>query len=202
MDEVQSTESPLEAAGRTMEQTTGQTTGTEGADVRPPEPTGGHVPGQSLGNTSDSELWRGIRRGTEGTVSIPDKKLGVLVQSEGENFRAIRNGPVSLYSSWLLLVGIALLALFFALRGRVKIDSGLSGRTIERFGPVDRFTHWLTAVSFIVLALTGLNLLYGRYVLLPILGPEIFAALTQAGKYAHNFIAFAFMLGIAMLFVL
>ncbi|RDD62880.1 formate dehydrogenase subunit gamma [Ferruginivarius sediminum] len=175
---------------------------TEGADVRPPEASGGNVPGQALGNTSDSQFWREIRRGMEGTVSIPDKKLGVLIQSEGENWRAIRNGPLSLYGSWLMLAVIALLALFFALRGRVKIDHGVSGRTVQRFGLVDRFAHWLTAVSFILLALTGLNVLYGRYVLLPVLGPEMFAALTQAGKYVHNFIAFAFMLGIVLMFVL
>jgi len=181
---------------------------TEGADVRPPQasggagPTGGNVPGEALGNTSDSELWRGIRRGLQGTVSMPDKKLGVLVQSEGENWRAIRNGPLTLYGSWLLLAVIGLLALFFALRGRVRIESGWSGRTVERFGPVDRFAHWLTAVSFIVLALTGLNLMYGKYVLMPVLGPSAFAAITQAGKWAHNFLAFSFMLGIVLMFVL
>lgn len=175
---------------------------TEGADVRPPEPTGGHVPGNAQGNTSDYEIWRDIRGGLQGTVSIPDKKLGVLVQSEGESWRAIRNGPVALYGSWLLLAVIGLLALFFALRGRIEIEEGWSGKTVERFGPLDRFAHWLSAVSFIVLALTGLNLLYGKYVLMPILGKSAFAAITQAGKLAHNFLAFAFMLGIVLMFVL
>jgi formate dehydrogenase subunit gamma len=185
----------------------------EGMDVRPPEthspsaappagPTEGRVPGETLGNTSDSQLWRNIRRGVEGTVSIPDKKLGVLVQSQGENWRAIRNGPVATYGAWLLLVVLGFLALFFALRGRIKIEHGWSGRTVERFGPVDRFAHWLSATSFVLLALTGLNLLYGKFVLMPVLGPSLFATLSQAGKYVHNFIAFAFMAGLLMMFVL
>lgn len=174
----------------------------EGRDVRPPELAGGEVPGGALGTTSDSQIWRDIRRGMEGTVSIPDKKLGVLIQSEGESWRAIRNGPLSLYGSWLLLVTIVVLALFFAVRGRIRIEAGPSGDSVERFSPVDRFAHWLTAVSFIVLALTGLNVLYGKYVLLPVIGPEAFALVTQAGKYLHNFIAFAFMLGVVMMFVL
>jgi formate dehydrogenase subunit gamma len=175
---------------------------TEGRDVAPAPPMQGNVPGESLGNTSDTQFWREIRRGMQGTVSIPNEQAGVLIQSEGDNWRAVRNGPLSLYGSWALLGMIIVLALFFALRGRIRIESGPSGRTIERFNGIERFTHWLTASCFVVLALTGLNLLYGRYVLLPILGPEVFAGLTIAGKYAHNFLAFPFMLGIVLMFVL
>src|SRR3546814_14564344 len=67
---------------------------------------------------------------------------------------------------------------------------------------LERTAHWITATSFVVLALTGLNILYGRHVLLPVLGPEIFSAITLAGKYAHNFLAFAFMVGVVMIFLL
>jgi formate dehydrogenase subunit gamma len=162
----------------------------------------GHVPGGTLGNTSDAEFWRAIRQGEQGYVSIPDKRAAVLIQSEGENWRAIRNGPLSTYGIWALLGIIALLALFFALRGRIRIEHGRSGRTVERFNGLERFGHWLTATSFIVLALTGLNMLYGRYVLRPILGPEIFSAVTLGGKYAHNFLAFAFMVGLVLIFAL
>ncbi|MEM7653791.1 MAG: formate dehydrogenase subunit gamma [Pseudomonadota bacterium] len=159
-------------------------------------------PSNTLGGNSDSELWRAIREGTQGNVSIPDRQAGVLVQSEGDNWRAIRNGPVSVYGSWAMLGAIAVLALFFALRGRIRIDAGRSNRTIERFTAIERFAHWLSAGTFVILAITGLNLLYGRYILLPIMGPELFSALTIAGKYAHNFLAFPFMLGILMMFVL
>jgi len=93
-------------------------------------------------------------------------------------------------------------ALFFAFRGRIRIDAGPSGRTIERFNALERFTHWLTAVSFIVLALTGLNLLYGKIILLPVIGPSAFATMTALGKYAHNYIAFAFMIGVVLMLVL
>ncbi len=165
-------------------------------------PVAGQVPGGSLGSASDAEIWRAIRRGVQGEVSIPDKKAGVLVRSDGESWRAFRNGPLSNWGVWVLLGIIGLLALFFLVRGRIRIEAGPANRTIQRFNALDRFTHWLTAVSFIVLAVTGLNLLYGRYVLLPILGPEAFSLITQAGKYAHNFLAFPFMLGVAMMFVL
>ena len=159
-------------------------------------------PGESLGNTSDSDLWRTLRRGFRGDVAYPDKQKGVAIQSEGENWRALRNGPLSVYGGWFLLAVIVILAVFFAIRGRIRIEAGPSGRTVERFSGVERFAHWLTACSFVVLGLTGLNILYGRYVLKPLIGPEAFSAVTLAGKYAHNFIAFAFMIGLVMIVVL
>ncbi len=163
---------------------------------------GGAVPGNWSGNTSDSEYWRAVRRGVTGTVDNLDKQAGVLVQTEGESWRNFKNGPLAQFGGWLLLAMIVLLAGFRVIRGQVKVDSGLSGRTIERFNALERANHWLTASSFIVLALTGLNIAYGRYVVAPVIGPEAFAALTYYGKIAHNYIAFAFMLGLVMMLVL
>jgi formate dehydrogenase subunit gamma len=162
----------------------------------------GNVPGNALGNSSDADVWRAIRRGAQGTVSIEDKKAGYMIQSEGDNWRAIRNGPLSVYGSWAIFGVIALLALFFVFRGRIRIESGASGRKIERFNGLERFSHWLLANSFVLLALTGLNMMYGRYVLKPIIGASAFATMTEIGKYIHNFVAFAFMLGLAMILAL
>lgn len=162
----------------------------------------GKPPGESLGNRSDSDFWRDVRQGQAGTVAVRDRMKGMLIQSEGENWRAVRNGPLSIYGAWLLAAMIAILALFFLLRGRIRVEAGLSGKTIERFNPFERFTHWLTAICFIVLAVTGLNVMFGRYVLAPILGPEAFATLTMAGKWGHNVFAFGFMIGIVLMFVL
>lgn len=181
-------------------------TGSVMAQQNPPDlrsaPTGGEVPGNTLGATSDSEFWRAVRQGARGNVSIPDKQAGQLVQSEGDNWRAIRNGPVSVYGGWVLLGTIILLALFFLLRGRIRIEAGKSGKTISRFNDLERFGHWLLASSFIILGLTGLNVLYGRYVLKPIIGAEGFASITSLGKWMHNFVSFAFMAGLALVFVI
>jgi formate dehydrogenase gamma subunit len=160
------------------------------------------VPGGALGNQSDSELWRMIRQGTQGNVSIPDKKAGILIQSEGETWRALRNGPLSTAGIWVMLGMVVLLALFFALRGRIKIEHGRSGQLVERFNLIERIGHWLTAVSFIILAITGLNILYGRYVLPQVIGKEAFSTISQAGKWVHDYVAFAFMAGLVMIFVL
>jgi len=147
-------------------------------------------------------MWRAIRQGIQGKVSIPDKKAGVLVQSEGEEWRSIRNGPVSNYGVWLILGTIAVLALFFTARGRIRIENGRTGRTILRFASFERFIHWTVAVSFILLALTGLNLLYGRYVVKPWMGADTFAMVTLAGKFVHNYIGLLFILGLTIMFLI
>jgi formate dehydrogenase subunit gamma len=170
----------------------------------------GEVPGQALGNTSDSEFWREVRRGARGTVSIPDPNAGVMIQSEGENWRNFRNGPLSQFGGWVIVGMVVWLAFFFAFRGRIRIDSGFSGRLIERFNNLERIGHWLTAGTFILLGITGLNTMYGRYLFGGEATPagefgalhRLFALVVEGGKWAHNFLAFAFMAGLVMIFVL
>ena len=170
--------------------------------VQPGTPPGSLPTTVAPGVVPSADMWRSIRQGVAGRVTIPDQKAAILVQSEGENFRAFRNGPLSVYGVWLMLAMIVVIAIFYALRGCIRVEEGFAGRTIERFNFLDRFSHWLVATSFIALALTGLNMLYGRYVLLPVIGPSAFSAISIWGKYAHNYIAFAFMLGLVLIFVL
>ncbi len=164
----------------------------------------GNVPGDALGNLSTAEGWRAIRGGIAGQVSIPDQKAAVLVQSHGENWRNFKNGPLSIWGAYGVLGIFGVLVLFYLFRGRIKIDHGRDpqGRTILRFNALERTVHWITASSFIILAITGLNIMYGRYILQPILGGEMFATITYYGKLSHNYIAFAFMLGVALMFIL
>ena len=162
----------------------------------------GAVPGDSLGLSSDSDLWRFVRTGNAGSTQMKNELSAVMIQSEGDNWRALRNGPISAIGGFGLFVIIFLLGLFYMVRGRIRIDSGPSDKTILRFGSIDRFAHWLMAGSFIILAITGLNMLYGRYVLLPVIGKDAFATFTAFGKYSHNFLAFAFMAGLALSFLL
>ena len=164
--------------------------------------TGGNVPGNVKGNLSDAEMWRAVRKGISGSVTIPDQKAAQLVQPYGDSLRAFRNGPLSNFGGWILLAVVVILAVFYAFRGKITIEAGPSGRTIERFNALERFTHWLTASSFILLAITGLNVLYGRYILIPIIGQTAFAAIAYWGKLAHNFLGFSFMVGLVVMLVL
>ena len=87
---------------------------------------GGSVPGNWSGSASDAEIWRAIRKGVTGTVTIPDKKAGQLVQSDGDNWRAFKNGPMSRYGGFLLLAVFVILGLFYVGRGKIMIEGGPS----------------------------------------------------------------------------
>ncbi len=137
-----------------------------------------------------------------GRISIPDEKASSLIQPEGQEWRAFHQQKLPVIGGVAILGMLALLAVFFLVRGRIRVEGGFSGKTITRFASLDRFTHWLTASCFIILALSGLNLSFGRMVILPWLGAETFANLTALGKMAHNYLAFPFMFGIALMFVI
>jgi formate dehydrogenase subunit gamma len=97
---------------------------------------------------------------------------------------------------------LAELVVFYLARGMVSIESGRAGRTIVRFNPFERFVHWMTAVCFVILALSGLNITFGRPLLLPLMKPESFTALSEWAKYAHNFLSFPFTLGVVLIFLM
>ena len=73
---------------------------------------------------------------------------------------------------------------------------------MPRFKAFERFVHWLTAVSFVVLGISGLNITFGKLLLLPLIGPDAFSAFSQAAKYAHNFVSFPFVLGLVLIVVI
>ncbi len=150
---------------------------------------------------TDAELLHALTP-TRGNVSIPDQKSATLIQPGGRDWRQTVKGPIRIAGSWVILGMCCLLIAFYLLRGKIMVDSGLSGRTVERFNGAERFVHWMTAGAFVVLALSGLNITYGRYVLLPLLGPDVFANLSTVLKYAHNYLSFAFMLGVLLMFVM
>jgi formate dehydrogenase subunit gamma len=162
----------------------------------------GNVPGNSSGNSSDSDFWRALKDGVEGKVSIPDKQSGRLIQTQGTAWWQQRNGPVAMFVGWAILGVTFALALFFAIRGRIRISNGRSNKRIKRFSIIERTGHWLLACSFILLALTGLNLLFGRSIILPVIGKEAFAFIALMGKYIHNYVAFAFIAGLVMITVM
>jgi len=97
---------------------------------------------------------------------------------------------------------LALLVIFYLVRGMVLIKAGRSGRTIVRFTAVERFIHWMTATCFIVLAVTGVNVTFGKELLLPLIGPEAFSAWAQWAKYAHNYLSFPFTIGVVLILLI
>ena len=131
-----------------------------------------------------------------GQVSIPDKKSANLVHPAGRDWQNFHTVRLKWIGGLAILGMIALLIIFYMWRGTIKIEGGRSGRKIVRFNGFERFTHWLTASTFVVLGITGLNITFGRALILPWLGPEAFSAWSEWAKIAHNYLSFAFTLGV------
>ena len=162
------------------------------------------VSAQATGTTNEQQLLNQLRDGgvISGQVSIPDRKAANLIHPAGRDWRTFRTVTL-LWIGGIAIVGIvALLAIFYLWRGSIPIEEGRSGRTIVRFTGFERFVHWLTASTFVILGITGLNITFGRALLLPIMGPEAFSAWSEWAKYAHNYLSFGFTLGVVLMFLM
>ena len=132
----------------------------------------------------------------QGIATIPGNERGVLVQPQGRTWREIRNVGLA-YGGGIYIFGISfLLALFLAWRGRVRIAESESGETVERFSLFERANHWMTATSFLLLALTGLIILYGSALIRPWLGAGAYGNLAEFSAWSHMALIVPFVLGI------
>ncbi len=147
---------------------------------------------------NEDQLLRQLQQ-LQGRVSIPDAKSGTLIQPAGRDWRAFHQETLPLIGAIAILGMLIALVLFYLIRGMVKIEAGRTGRTVVRFNALERFVHWMTATCFIILAISGLNITFGKQLLLPLIGPEAFTAWSQWAKYAHNYLSFPFTIGVVMI---
>ncbi len=148
-----------------------------------------------------AEYWRAVRGGVEGYSAVSGQETGVLIQNGGQNWRAVRNGPVSFYGGSLIIAVLIVLAAKHIVRGKDKLESR-TGRTIARWSTFARVMHWYVAISFIILAITGLSLIFGKNVLIPLMGKEGFAAWAALAKPVHDYLALPFAAGLAVLMLM
>jgi len=157
----------------------------------------------TLGGTSDAELYRALRYGSADiTVSARGAAAEVIIQDGGMNWLKFRSGPLIKVGGYLLVGMLITLASFYFLRGKIRIDGAKTGHKLLRFNSLERFGHWLLAGSFILLGITGLITLFGRMFIIPLIGKEAFATIAEAGKWVHNNVAWAFMLGLLLVFLM
>ena len=150
---------------------------------------------------NNAPMWRDVRSGQENHTSVKGVETGVLVQSAGETWRELRNGPVTFYGGLLLIAIPVLIFLFYRRYGPLKLHDKPTGRVIQRFSDWDRVVHWSTAISFVVLAITGVIILFGKHIILPIFGYTLFSWLATLAKYLHNFVGPLFIFCVAAMFV-
>jgi formate dehydrogenase subunit gamma len=152
----------------------------------------------------EDQLLNALKEGDKitGRISIPDAMAASLIQPAGRDWRDFQRSVLPIVGGVTIIGMFALLLVFLMVRGRIRIYHGFAGTNILRFAGFERFTHWLTASCFIVLALSGLNISFGRILILPLFGAQAFATLSAYAKLAHNYLAFPFMLGLVIMFVI
>lgn len=161
-----------------------------------------HAQDESAFQNPRGETWGEIRRSGEGYTSASGPYVvDNLIDSRGENWRNLRNGPVAGLTPWLMALSLLAIGLFHIFIGRNRIDGPLSGRKIKRWEGWERALHWFTAGSFIIMAITGLSLLFGRAVLIPVLGPEGFSAWATVSITLHNWLGPLFTVGVLLIVV-
>ena len=163
---------------------------------------------------NNSEVWREVRSGQPNYTSVQGRETGVLVQAQarfpgqdsmttaGEAWRKFRNGPITFYGGWLIVLVVLAIAAFYFTKGPLMLHGKLSGRIVERFSLAERWAHWSTAISFCVLAVSGMIILFGKHILLPVIGYTLFAWLTALSKNLHNFLAPLFIVSVLAMIII
>jgi formate dehydrogenase subunit gamma len=162
---------------------------------------------------NNAPVWRDVRSGDPGYTSIPGREVNVLIQptmklpgqpalTGGEAWRLFRNGVITPIGGWLLAAVVVVIGALYAWKGPIKLHDRPTGRLIERFTPLQRYAHWVMGISFVILAITGIVILLGKYVLLPVIGYTLFAWLTNLSKNLHNFVGPLFAISLLFFIVL
>src|SRR6266403_5075170 len=159
------------------------------------------APNPTASVASETQLLQQLPR-IEGQIDQPNDRERVLMQPAGRQWDYFHEVTLHWLGAIVILGMIVALGAAYLIVGPLRISEGRSGRKVLRFNSLERFSHWLTAVSFVVLGLTGLNITFGKIVLLPIMGPEVFSSLSEAAKYVHNYVSAAFVIGLVLIVAL
>jgi formate dehydrogenase subunit gamma len=162
-------------------------------------------PGTSVNPTADSvkenQLLQELKR-IQGRGTIPDTRSYTIEQPAGRDWRHFHDVTLRWIGAIAIIGTVALLVLFYLIRGMVRLESGRSGRVLVRFSTFERFVHWMSATCFVILAISGLNITFGKPLLLPLIGPDAFTTWSVWAKYAHNYLSFPFTLGVVLIFLM
>jgi len=161
---------------------------------------------------NNAPMWRDVGQGgVTGTTSLPYLEYGNLVQgfvqypgsaftTAGEAWRQVRNNWIIPYGGALLLIAGVALAMFYFGKGTIQLHGKETGRVIERFTYVERAAHWVNAIAFVALAISGIVMAFGKFFLLPVIGSTLFGWLSYALKNIHNFVGPVFAVSLIVVF--
>ncbi|MDZ4237234.1 MAG: formate dehydrogenase subunit gamma, partial [Hydrogenophaga sp.] len=161
---------------------------------------------------NNAPLWRDVGKGVTGYSSLPYAESGNLIQgfvqypgsrltNAGEAWRQVRNHWLIPYGGSLLIIVAVAIGLFYKAKGTIPLHGKETGRVIERFTYVERAAHWVNAIAFVVLAVSGIVMAFGKFFLLPVIGTTLFGWLAYALKNAHNFVGPLFAVSLVVVII-
>jgi formate dehydrogenase subunit gamma len=149
---------------------------------------------------NNEPVWKEVRSGAPQVTTVRGRETDILVQPEGQTWRAVRV-PIVFWGGVLFALAIVGAGIFYLVKGPMGANYTPGGRSIERFSPADRYAHWLVAISWTTLAITGLILSLGKSVLLPLIGYTLFSWLATFAKNLHNFVGPILIIAVPWLFI-
>ncbi|MFN3376166.1 MAG: formate dehydrogenase subunit gamma [Burkholderiaceae bacterium] len=163
---------------------------------------------------NNAPMWRQVGEGVNGYSSLPKSQApeaGNLIQpfvqypgsrwtNAGEAWRQVRNRWIIPYGGALLVIVAVAIGLFYWRKGTIMLHGAETGRKIERFTPFERAAHWVNAIAFVVLAVSGIVMAFGKYFMLPVMGSTLFGWLSYALKNIHNFAGPLFAVSLIVVF--
>ena len=169
-------------------------------DAREADAAKAQVEQQKAQPLNNEPVWKEVRSGIPMYTSLPGRETNVLIQSSGQTWRALRNGQLSVWGGWVLLAVVLAIALYYWRKGSIPLQGAPTGRKVLRFSTAERIIHWATAIAFVVLAVAGLVILFGKNLLLPIIGYTLFSWLAILAKNLHNFVGPVFVVCTFLMF--
>ncbi len=162
---------------------------------------------QAADSNPRADYWRAVKGGVGGYSSIKGPETGVLTQSAGIEWANFRRGPIVKYAPWAIGGMFLLILLYHLISGKNKLVHRPSGILVKRWSWFERLVHWTTAISFIILSITGMSMLLGRTLLLPIFGgipggKAAYAAWAQFSIQLHNVVGPVLSVGIVLMIVM
>jgi formate dehydrogenase subunit gamma len=149
---------------------------------------------------NNQPVWSEVRSGAKQYTSIRGRETDILVQPQGQTWRAART-PIAFVGGLLFALAVGGLAGFYLWRGPLTVTRKPGDRVIERFTPMDRYAHWLLAITWVTLAVTGMIMTFGKNIVLPLIGYTLFSWLAMLAKNLHNFVGPVLIVAVPLMFV-
>ena len=149
---------------------------------------------------NNQPLWSEVRSGSPQYTSLPGRETNTLINPSGQTWRALRNSDLSVYGGWAIALVFLAIAVFYFAKGPIPLHSPPTGNLIRRFTAWERAVHWTTAICGVTMAITGLVILFGKNLLLPLIGYTLFSLLATLSKNLHNFVGPVFVVCLLVIF--